>query len=666
MLQEIMITGDRIKAKSENDKTTFFMTKKILDASGTGIDVLKFIPGVQIDIMKNISLEGSRDILIFVDGKERDKSYISQLNPEQIDRVEIISAPPSSYDGNLTGAINIILKKDRDSGIRGQIYAEIPTSFSEVYIFPAYSLSYSYKKLNLYTSYNGEMTYLDIHESTYRKISKSSGSNEFTSNQYFRQKDWSNRFHFGFDYFMSDNDQFNFYAYYNPYSRELDGHGDAQISGGINKQWEDRKEDTDINKSTFYSLYYKHSFNKKGGELTADLSNSRLKAENSTDYIYGESENSMVTQNNTVKPVQNVTSIKLDYKTPVLNNLNLNTGAKARFQVLQDGFNTFDYNENILAAYGNIVFNKEKFDLSIGLRAEKSVADLKDIFRNSVLALLPYTTLKFKLTPKQNLQLSVDRSIRRPRIFDLDPFTAINDPYSISKGNPFLKPEFHERIFLEHSVQFNSNYFASRFFYNRTTDAMNNMTFLNDTSAFETQVNNLGTIHQYGVQLMGTFKLGFVTLNPYVRLSGLSTSGNDLAKAYAIGNKKNIAFESGLSTIVSFKHDLALSFVLQYASPKNNIQGNSFSDALYFISLEKTFKHNIKVGMVSAIPFTRSFTYQGTEIEGFDFYSRSEGNVKMSVIPFWFKFSYQFNSGKNRDKINRSREETDNLPKKGF
>ena len=96
MLKELVIVGERIKAKSESDRTTFFVTKKMLDVSNTGVDVLKLIPGVQIDLMQNISLEGSQDILIYVDGKERDKSYISQLSPDQIDQIEIISAPPSN------------------------------------------------------------------------------------------------------------------------------------------------------------------------------------------------------------------------------------------------------------------------------------------------------------------------------------------------------------------------------------------------------------------------------------------------------------------------------------------------------------------------------------------------------------------------------------------
>ena len=133
VLKEVEIVSDRVKAKSESDRTVFYMTKKMLDATSTGMDVLKLIPGIQVDLMQNISLEGSSNIQFFVNGKERDGSFISQLDPKQIDRVEVINKPSSNLDGNSSGAINIILKKDRDQGISGQIYAEIPCSLSEIY-----------------------------------------------------------------------------------------------------------------------------------------------------------------------------------------------------------------------------------------------------------------------------------------------------------------------------------------------------------------------------------------------------------------------------------------------------------------------------------------------------------------------------------------------------
>jgi hypothetical protein len=666
MLQELVIAGERIKAKSESDKTTFFVTKKMLDVLNTGTDVLKLIPGIQIDLMQKISLEGSPYILIYVDGKERDKSFISQLSPDQIDQIEVISAPPSNYDGNVSGVINIILKKDRDSGITGHILAEIPVSYSQVYIFPSYSLHWTYKKFNLYTSYNGDLTYLKLHESTGRMVLNESGKNEVTLIQDLRQKEWSHRFHYGFDYFLSDKDQFNFYAYYNPYSRELDGNVCSQISGMFNNNFKSVKEDTDLNSGTFYSLYYKHNFNRRKSEITADICDYFLRAENRTDYYYRGSDGGMIYQTNAVKPKQNAVSLRIDFKTLILDKLNLSTGVKIKLQNSQDRYNEFEYYENIYAIYGNISYKQEKIDLSIGLRTEKSVAELKDTFISPFLSFLPNTTFRYKLTSRQNIQLSYNRTITRPNLYQLNPYTYLSDPYTLSKGNPFLRPELFSSIYLEHSIQFNGNYFASRLFFNRTTNDINNLLFINDTNAFETHVQNLGTIDQLGLQLSGTFKTGIVTLNPYIKIFNLQTLGNDLAKKYAIDDKNRLGIESGLSAIASFKHDIACSLTLQYNSAKYDIQGSSFSDVLYFLSVEKTFKQKIKVGIVSAMPFTRSFTYNGSEIDGPDFHSYYVGNVKMSAIPFWFKLGFQFNSGKNRNKISREKEEIDNLPKKGF
>ncbi|HUX94585.1 MAG TPA: TonB-dependent receptor [Bacteroidales bacterium] len=666
MLNESVIIGERIKAKSESDRTTFFVTQKMLDVSNSGTDVLKLVPGVQVDLMQNISLEGSRNIMIYVDGKERDKNYLSQLNPDQIDQIEVISVPPSNFDGNVTGAINIILKKNREVGISGHILAEIPVSFSEIYVFPACSFNYGFKKWNFYTSYNGAFTYLDLYESTSRKMWENNDTSEIALNQYLRQKDWSHRFHYGFDYFLNDHNQFNFYAFYNPYSRELDGNISSQLSGKINDSANDIKEDTDHNTSTLYSLYYRHEFEKKGSEMNADISYYSLNAENRTDYIFNGPGNSSIYQTNIVKPKQNSVTIKADYKTLLWGKLNFSTGAKARLQVSKDKYNGFEYNESIIAGYNNLLYKHERLDISAGLRLEESVTEMKDNFRDPVLAVLPNTSFRYKLTSKQYIQLSYNRTLKRPNIYQLNPFTSLSDPYMVNKGNPFLKPEFSGNLYLEHSIQFNGNYISSRLFLNHTTDAINDLMFINDTITFETQVQNLGTINQFGLQFSGTMKLGILTLNPFIKAFRLNTSGNELAKSFFIADKNSYGFESGLSAIASFKHDLAFSLNFQYNSEKFDIQGKSFSDLLYFVSLEKSFRQKIKVGISSALPFTRTFTYNGSEICGPDFQSHYEGKVNMSTMPVWVKIGYQFNSGRKREKIDREKEEIVNLQKKGF
>jgi hypothetical protein len=670
-LGEIVVVGERMKAKTEPDKTTYFVNKKMYDASDNGVDILNYIPGVQVDIMKNISLEGSQHIIILVDGKERDRNFLSQLNASQIDKVEVINTPGSRYDAGVTGVINIILRKDKESGINGHIHLDVPTSESEIYAFPDYSFNYSFNKLNLYTSYNGEFSYFDIIGSSNRNFWDSRGATEIISDQFVRQKDWSHRFHYGFDYMLNEKNQINFYAFYNPYSNELNGNVDLKVSGDeVGQHWSALKQDADINHSAFYSLYYKHIFNKPGREIAFDLSYFNFKAVNSTTYISTDSmpDNYSLKQVNTVKPEQNSVSFKIDYTSPITEKLKFDAGIKAKSQLLQDRQSDgFKYDESIFALYGTITYNFSKYTLSTGLRAEESTSRLTNGFNNNVFALLPNATINYKLTPKQNIKLSYSRTVNRPNIYELNPYTSIDDPYTVESGNPDLKPEFRQNLSIDYSNSIGNNFISLQLFYKERTDAINHYTFISDTGIFETRIANLGNIHEYGIQMEGALKLHkAIAINPYFKLFNICTTGNNLAKQYDINNRQRIAFESGLSAIVTFKYDIVASFRFQYTSPEIDIQSLSFSDALYFISLEKTFNQKFKVGITSALPFSKSFTYQGTEIKGEDFYSHSQGNLRLSVVPVWLKFTYQFNSGKVVHKINRTKEDIDNMPKKGF
>jgi outer membrane receptor protein involved in Fe transport len=622
--------------------------------------------------MKNISLEGSQNIIIMVDGKERDRNFLSQLNASQIDKVEINNTPDSRYDAGVTGVINIILKKDKESGITGHIHADIPTSGSVIYSFPDYSFNYSFNKLNLYTSYNGEFSYFDITGTSIRNFRDNRGATEITSDQILKQKDWSHRFHYGFDYMLNEKNQINFYAFYNPWSNELNGNVEMKVTRDeVNDQlWSAHKQDADNNYSAFYSLYYKHVFDKPGREIAFDLSYFNFKAENSTTYITKDSlpDNYSANQVNSVKPEQNSVSFKIDYTSPITEKLKFDAGIKAKSQLLRDRMsNDFKYDESIFALYGAITYNFSKYTLSTGLRAEKSTSGLTNGFNNNVFALLPNATINYKITPKQNIKLSYNRTVYRPNIYELNPYTSFDDPYSTESGNPDLKPEFRQNLSIDYSRTIGVNYISMQVFYRERTDAINHYTFVNDTGIIETRVANLGDIHGYGIQMSGALKLTkAIAINPYLKLTDIFTRGNSLAKQYDINDRHRLAFESGLSAIVTFKYDIIASIQFQYSSPLINFQDMSFSDALYFISLEKTFNQKFKIGITSAIPFSKSFTYQGTEIKGADFYSHSEGNLRLSAVPVWLKFTYQFNSGKAGHKINRDKEDIDNMPKKGF
>ncbi len=122
----------------------------------------------------------------------------------------------------------------------------------------------------------------------------------------------------------------------------------------------------------------------------------------------------------------------------------------------------------------------------------------------------------------------------------------------------------------------------------------------------------------------------------------------------------------GISLAVLFKHDLSLSMIFKYNSPVARIQGYYFEDVLYFISLEKAFSGKFKIGITSAIPFKREYTYRGYEAKASGFNEYSRDNIKMSVFPIWVKMKYSFASGEKVQHISRAEEFEEGKVKKGF
>lgn len=661
-LENIDVIAGRIKAKSESDQTTFFVSKKMQDASNTGTDILKLLPGVQVDLHQNISLEGSQNIIVLVNGMERDRSYLSQLQAGQIDKVEVITTPPARYDASVTGVLNIILANKRNAGMDGHIYLEVPVSTSEVFLTPAYGLNYGIGKFNLFTSYNGELRYFDVEESYHRIILGNSANNEIRSFQSLKQKTWSHRFHYGFDYFINPKNQLNFYAFYNPYSQELDGSAELQTSGNIG--WTAEKEDDDINHSGFYSLYYKHLFDEESGhELAVDASWHHLQADNTTTFS---NPVSGYFQENSISPKNNSTNLKLDYSLPFSEKYKLIAGIQTRLRTMKDrSFSEFRYEENRFAAHGAIYYRVPKLEVNLGFRLEASETASGNAASNNFYKLLPNAAVKYNITSSKNLKLTYRRSASWPGFYQLNPSVSVEDPLTVHYGNPNLQAETHHQITVEFSHRMNKQFLSTRLFYRKTSDVISNHMSVNESRIFEIQKNNLGDLHQTGIQLSGAFQFGKFGIQPYFKVFDLY-SVPDQSAAESIRCRHQLAFDSGLSAFANLTNRITASVIFQYASPVNEIQETSFSDPLYFLSLEKTFAKGIKAGVVSGIPLAKTFTYHGTKVITNDFESHSSGIINMSSVPLWFKFSYQFSSGKTRDKMERSKQSIEREIRKGF
>ena len=662
MHESIMVMGE-VTARPSADRTSYYVNENLVSASSSGTDLLKFIPGIDVDIMQNISLEGSRNIIIFVDGKERDRSFLSQLHSSQIDRVDILNMPPASFEASVTGALNIVLKKQPEYSFSGHLNLDVPTSHSEKYLFPAYSVNYSRGRLNLFTSYNGEFSYFDVME----KSERSAFETEWNSVQNVRQQYWSHKFHYGIDYAISSSHELGFYGWFNPYSQENSGTAEAMEQGEQASFWSSDKIDDDSNHSEFYSVFYNYQPDGQNGrKLSFDAARQTLNATNSVTYVNHQAGDII---QNLMKPNRQIHRVRMDYRQPMTDRLVIEGGLQARtIRMTDEEIIDFEYRDENVAGYGSFTYNSSQIDLQSGMRVESASYGLQSSDKNHHVALFPNASIQYRIPEtSQSVRFSYRRSVQYPHLYQLNPSQNIDDPYSSRSGNPGLDPSFRNDLNLEYSLLFGNSFLSAGLFYSHQTDAIHTLAEFRPNGVYELNWHNLGDVEQKGVRLSGSINLASRSgFQPFFRFFEVHTSSNGFVAANGVSANRALAYETGLTAYTGFGNGFTASAEFQYSSPKAEIQRSVFSDALYFISLEKSFSNGLKAGIITGLPFSRSFTYDGNRINATDFQSRSEGIINTSAVPFWFRINYQFSRGAGKSQAGRDNSIAPRVPRKGF
>ena len=100
---EVTVVAERLKGKEMVDRTVYAIPEVVSKSSSNGYDLLKKIPQVNVDFQNNVTLNGSSNFIIQVDGRQRDKEFLARLLRSDIETIEIISNPSGKYEGNING-----------------------------------------------------------------------------------------------------------------------------------------------------------------------------------------------------------------------------------------------------------------------------------------------------------------------------------------------------------------------------------------------------------------------------------------------------------------------------------------------------------------------------------------------------------------------------------
>ena len=199
------------------DRTVYAIPEVIAKSSSNGYDILKKIPQVNVDFQNNITLNGSSNFIIQVDGRQRDREYLNKLLPSDIQSIEIISNPSGKYEGNIDGVINIILKKEARYGMNGNVGLSIKP-FNKPTTQATGSLDYAMGKITFYVTAFTFSQRLRINSSTINNFKMNDSTSNMSGKGGIKMPSWS--INTGFDYYINDKNNLSFNISYKPIDSE--------------------------------------------------------------------------------------------------------------------------------------------------------------------------------------------------------------------------------------------------------------------------------------------------------------------------------------------------------------------------------------------------------------------------------------------------------------
>ena len=151
-LQDVTIVAAPPSIRLNADKKIFNVEKNIMSVGGTGLDVMRNVPSVNIDIDGNVTLRNSAPQLL-IDGRPTTLT-LDQIPADAIESVEVITNPSAKYDasGGGAGVLNIILKKNKKSGYNGNLRTGIDKRGA---LNGGADFSFRQNKLNFTAAVNG-------------------------------------------------------------------------------------------------------------------------------------------------------------------------------------------------------------------------------------------------------------------------------------------------------------------------------------------------------------------------------------------------------------------------------------------------------------------------------------------------------------------------------
>ena len=697
-LEGVTIVSDKPVIENKPGKIVYNVTSDITSQGGLAIDVLKKVPQVTVDIDGNVELQGNPNIRFLIDGKPSSAfgnnlaDALSSIPASQIKSIEAITNPGAKYDSQGTGGIiNIILVENKMKGLSGNVNLSAGTRLENG--SANFSIKHNNFGVNAYFSGNWRVRSGGAFSLTRNSTDSISG---VITDLLQDGVNYSDRLGFrsgaGFEWDISKSDNLTGSFGYNRFGFSSSGLINQEelikdLSGNTESEtFTERNSISSRNISSMdWSLDYRRKFKKEGHQLDIlfNSGNGRPKSSyRQTESYKGEPAPYKGSASDN-PGTDNQIDISVDYTYPVNEDFRIETGLKSIIQnltsiadtrVYHPSDNTYKgdplqsyylkYNMKIYAGYfatGFRLFNY--LDLNPGIRYEYTDVNI-DFPGTSVPSygtLVPSITLTRNFENKNSIELAYNKRIERPSYRRLNPFIDRSDPFNISMGNIYLKPEIGDNI----SLSFNAGFKKGGSLRLTLRENMNTREIEDVTTFYPLYTigdsvyknvsvrtsENIGQEYNSGISAFVSYP---VTPKLNLRTNLM------LFHRYIVSNMNDRESVSGFNARVNMNltyqlpKDLVIELFGFYRSPGRNLQGRSPQFFIYNFAFRKRFwDQNGSFGFTATNPFSRSIRLTRT--------TTTENSLSTNIreLPFRsFGISFTWKFGKlesgNKNKENNA------------
>ncbi len=665
-IDEVVVSTEGPQMQLQLDKRVFNVGSNPNNAGANATEVLESIPSVTVDAEGNVSLRGKENVRIMIDGKfsgmAASPDALQQLQASMIDKIEVVTNASARYDAQgETGIINIILKKNKKAGWNGSINGNI--GYNPQY-GGGFNVNYRKGNLNIYGNYAVSQREQPGTSTTYQRYMGADTSFIYRQEYEHLRNKFSNNAMAGVDY--SFNDYNTLSASFamrtglgnNSYYRKYSDFSTSEKMLGSSVRDEQQKELEDFYEAT---LSYKKTFTQKGRSFSADVKWSSDQDLERSDYTETSSYYTETSREHSAVNTQEKNYLlQADYIHPFGKDGKIEAGYRSTLRHISNGFtygqmvgdeyqyperfnDDYRYLENIHAAYLMAGNKFGRFSVQAGLRAELSDITTKQMSLNvennrNYLSFFPSAALSYKLTDKNDLQLSYSRRVDRPGQWELLPFTKFGDNREMMLGNPNLNPVFINSFEAGVLQTFGQGSLLSSIYYRNANDVIQRLRTMDESGRVLLMAENLAVQNSYGFE----FNFNYV-FNSWLKLnSGLnlfrqqttgSFQGQDLsADAFTFTNR------TALNATIARLWRAQTSF--NYRAPQKTTQGKMLSNYHMDISLSREIlkgNGNLVFNVRDVFNSRRFRSITDTD----EFYT--ETNFQWRPRSFQLSFTYRFN-----------------------